>query len=245
MRNFISLIVLAIALSSCAKDLGQPSLPESSHSLLGYCAQAPNDLQSAGFSSETRSEFLKQNKVLQVTDITDSYLTQFAFELAKFPEQLRSFLNNNDIGFHLVQGRGVSEDPSFPNFFSQTFDGRSWANVPGSGSADVTRVVVNRLYEGHGSVNLVLHERAHTLDSNLGNVSSTSQWNAVLSSDSSFREILGKYCGDYCLGHSNEAFAEGFAIYYSCEKSKNLLASAGMATSFFDRLDAPNANPNQ
>lgn len=140
-------------------------------------------------------------------------LIPFALEYSKFPAALRQFLVSRGAPVRLIRGRGVSDDPTWPTWLN-TPDGRAWTEVPGSGG-NPTRIVVNRLYDGHGSVNLVLHERAHTLDQLLGYPSSQARWRELMSSSATL-QFIGADCGEYCSNQPREAFAELFAIYYSC-----------------------------
>lgn len=126
---------------------------------------------------------------------------------------------------HLIEGFGVSEDPTWTNQNS-TKDGRGWNSVPGAGGAPYarmpTRIVVNRLYEGHGSTNLVLHEHAHSLDSTYTShgVSSSQLWKNLMRENPEVNNFLDRKCGDYCNTDERERFAELFAIYHDCGGGK-------------------------
>lgn len=128
---------------------------------------------------------------------------------------------------HLIEGEGVTDDPTW-GLSRSTFDGRSWKEVPGAGgnpsSGRPTRIVVNRLHEGHGSVNLFLHEHAHALDSTYktDGASNSKSWKAILKLPH-VREYLKTICKkDYCLV-PREAFAETFARFYHSEELRGEL----------------------
>lgn len=110
---------------------------------------------------------------------------------------------------------------------------KDWTNVKPKPVVDEnpTRIVVNEMYpdqttyhRSHGSVNLFLHEHAHSLDSiyAYSGVSSGPEWQA-LARDPEIREYMKTAClaSDYCLNNDNEAFAELFAYYHSCSASRS------------------------
>lgn len=237
MRDIWCSIFITLVVSGCSGS--SPSLPENPNSLLDYCGRAPHDFQTANFQTEdTLRDFLRSNDVQIVNPIQMGFLVQFGFELRKFPENLRRYLASNSVGFRILQGKGVADDPTFSE--SSTFDGRSWNDIPGAGS-NPTRIVVNRLYEGHGSINLVLHERAHTLDfygfPDRSRLSSGLDWTDIFSNEKPFIQLLDRVCGDYCTERPTEAFAEAFAMYFSCEKGRALLSESPRVLKFMHALE--------
>jgi hypothetical protein len=145
--------------------------------------------------------------------------------------------------FHLIQGQGVTEDPTWGSY-ARTFDGRDWSNVPGAGGAPYsagaqalapTRIVVNRLYEGHGSVNLVLHEHGHSLDSvySYRGISGSGAWLRHLNESPALRGFLTEICGTYCTDYPQEGFAEAFAYYHSCAAAREELTRKTPAVAKF------------
>lgn len=230
--------ILMFMVSGCSSG-SSPSLPEHSNSLLNYCDRAPRDLRAANFpTEESLSDFLQSNGVQIVNQVHKDYLVQFSFELRKFPANLSRYLVSNSVGIRILHGRGVADDPTFSE--GATFDGRSWKNVPGAGS-NPTRIVVNRLYDGHGSINLVLHERAHTLDyyglPGRGMLSNEREWNQIISEERPFIQLLDRVCGSYCTKNPAEAFAEAFAIYFSCERGRALLSESPRVLKFMQDLE--------
>ncbi len=180
--------------------------------------------------------------------ITNANLNQFLFELNKFPRPLHQEMVRRNSWIHIIEGLGVSEDPSWQPIFTNTFDGRPWSEVPGSGGQTVlfvetntpTRIVVNHLYDNHGSINMVLHERAHALD-NLyveGGMTNTQLWKDALSKSPGISEFLNTICyNQYCSGNDNEAFAELLAYNYACPATQaDLLAKHPIIANFFKQL---------
>lgn len=183
------------------------------------------------------------------------YLSRFMEDFNKFPAPLRDEMKRNGSRVNLIFGRGVSEDPSWaaeaarsanPNGWQTTHDGRPWSEVPGSGGSlgtapTPTRIVVNRLYEGHGASNLFLHEYGHTLDSMYGEhaITASAPWQQALSRDARSRDFIQAICGNYCndAAHPEEAFAELFAYYHACsETNTHMKQFLPNVANFFDRL---------
>lgn len=179
--------------------------------------------------------FLQQNNIVQISrNIQPRDLVNFIYEFTKLPPSLLREAASTGARVHLLHGTGVAQDPSWtrdpkvgdPDWDNRadTFDGRSWRTVPGSGgyrNTIPTRIVVNRLYEGHGSINLVLHEHAHTLDSlyELRGVSNSRQWRQLHEAEET-RNFLDAMATDYEKGSREESFAELFAYYHACNETR-------------------------
>lgn len=180
---------------------------------------------SAFAQEESREDFFKRhNIILKSESIDEAHLDDFITQVKKFPEHLMTEMISRKAKIHLIQGQGVTEDPTW-GLSINTFDGRSWSNVPGAGgnprSGRPTRIVVNRLHEGHGSVNLFLHEHGHALDSTYktDGASNSKAWKELLKK-AHIKEYLASICKkDYCL-IPREAFAEMFARYYESEETR-------------------------
>ena len=232
-------LVIGVVSAGCAppenSSVLTPSIPEGAGSRNGLfrCPRASTEISvwERAHPGDTLKLWLERNAVLEpVPGIDKKYLVQLAFELDKLPERTREEMVDGGAKIHALQGRGVVEDPSWEGPVS-TPDGRPWAEVPGAGGAPYlntdqryypTRIVANRLYEGHGSANLVLHEHAHTLDSLKApfEISQSAAWKELLARNPSFIRILDKACGKYCTEQFSEGFAEAVAIYHSCGKNR-------------------------
>ena len=123
------------------------------------------------------------------------------------------------------------------------------------------RIVVNRIYNEvdeemtakmksfnnqtyykntSGSVSVILHEHAHTLDNLYAykGVSASQEW-IDLTHTAEAREYMSVVCKDkgYCLNNDNEAFAELFAYYHACQKSNSHMErNAPALAAFFHGL---------
>ena len=178
--------------------------------------------------SDFSQQFSDNNiSVLQNNNVDTRNVERFLSELEKFPLGLRNEMKARGARITLMEGNGVTVDPSFSH--SHTHDGRGWDSVPGSGGEVSrfhnipTRIVINHLYDQHGANNLILHEHAHTLDSLYGRhgLSATPTFRNLLRDTPRSDEFLRMLCtGTYCSSSPVEAFAELFAYYYGCEETK-------------------------
>jgi hypothetical protein len=259
MKKLLALIALPL-LTACEMPETEPqhipSLPEGggSRSRLYRCDRANDDPAEwrREHPSTTLAAWLTSNAVTEVgaTPIEERYLVQFARELSKFPQPIRARMIRGNARIHVLQGRGVANDPTWDGG-DNTFDGRPWAEVPGSGGSPYsstarryhpTRLVANRLYEGHGSINLVLHEHGHSLDSLRSRfwISHATPWKRLLEANPGFVDLLRGACGSYCTDNLQEGFAEGFAIYHSCDDNKRLVTTEFPAVAaYLDGLELP------
>lgn len=206
----------------------------------------------------TLNPILSQNNIRIVAGtLTDTrQLQRFLDDFNRFPEPLREEMKRNGSRINLIIGTGVTEDPSWqaeasrgarPQDWITTHDGRSWSTVPGSGGSlgrngTPTRVVINRLYDGHGSASLFLHEYGHTLDNMYGEhaIASSRIWRDTIARDTRATEFLTALCpSNYCAdpAHPGESFAELFAYYHACSATKeHMRAFMPNISNLFDRL---------
>jgi hypothetical protein len=128
-----------------------------------------------------------------------------------------------------MEGSGVTVDPTWVPSDLKTFDGRPWSEVPGGGGSTAreylktpTRVVINHLYDHHGSADMFIHEHAHSLDSirDLHGISNSRVWSDLLASEPNSYDFLTTICGAYCTDNVEEGFAEYFANYHGCQETR-------------------------
>src|SRR5690606_26986283 len=101
-------------------------------------------------------------------------------------------------------------------------NGPLWDNVPGIGGSTVVLVKIGHSEKGsgHGSVNLELHELAHSIDQLVfDSIRDDSRFHSVWQ-----KEVIQifperKYFHDY----PEEYFAETFALYYLSKESRDYL----------------------
>lgn len=173
----------------------------------------------------------KENIKLVTENANPENVERFLREYEKFPVALRQKMVEKGIRIHLMEGEGVTVDPGWDSDianespedkaeYEKRVEGlnRDWSKIPGAGGSTTTptRIVINHLYDRHGSANLFLHEHAHTLDSltSKRGISDSEAWKS-LSKDPKFKKIVKNVCGAYCEV-DEEAFAEMFAYFNSC-----------------------------
>lgn len=185
-----------------------------------------------------KEKFLKENKILlQSEQIEDSHIDRFIKSYMKFPSELTKELLGRGRKIHLIFGHGVSDDPTWGKE-DKTFDGRDWSDVPGAGGSTYwkspTRIVVNRMDEGHGSVDLYLHEEAHTMDSTYGyfKISDSEVFKKIFSNPS-VTQYLNSITSTGYYENSREAFAELFARYHAGPQSRKILEEKAPEAALF------------
>ena len=166
-----------------------------------------------------QEDFLRKYKIKLIPENMHPELVwMFSQELRLFPQPLMEEMLSRGAQITLIEGRGVTEDPTFRG--SSTPDGRSWSEVPGAGGNPSrrmpTRIVANRL-DYNGSANLFLHEHAHALNSlyRTKGLTNSRAWKELISRNPEAKQILMESCGSYCLQNDDETFAELFAIYHA------------------------------
>jgi hypothetical protein len=105
-------------------------------------------------------------------------------------------------------------------------EGRTWSEVPGAGATGNHGTIIagNSLHQGHGSVDLILHEVGHTVDRyfkdrdggmEFSNRNPFSEINAL----TPFSELYG-VSSSYQQSHTEENFAEMFAYYFNSDYTR-------------------------
>ncbi len=190
--------------------------------------------------------FFTVNKIIPQTSLSLNFIEQFKNEFEKFPASLHRELIQAGNKIHIMEGTGVTVDPTWDASFVNTFDGRSWDNVPGGGGSTArgyakspTRIVINHLYNHHGSADMFLHEHGHSLDSirDLHGISRSSVWSDLLAEEPATTNYLLVICGAYCTDNIEEGFAELFANYHGCAETREQMERDIPKTAeFFKRL---------
>lgn len=195
------------------------------------CPQASSEVP-AGRTIADYQDFFTLNKIVAKTDLSVNFVEQFKNEFEKFPTSLHGELMKAGNKIHIMEGAGVTVDPTWSPTHEKTFDGRPWSEVPGGGGSTArgyqkspTRIVINNFYSHHGSVNLFLHEHGHSLDSikSLHGISNSQVWSDLMTSESKAQAFLMDVCGTYCTENVEEGFAELLANFHACPESRTQL----------------------
>lgn len=114
--------------------------------------------------------------------------------------------------------------------------GKTWDDVPGvSGNPVAIKIGFSERGKGHGSINLELHETAHTIDGYILNmISKTKTFEDVWKSD--VNSLFPQ--NSYFMQYPDEYFAETFAMFYLDNSSKyELSLKAPKTFKFFEDLE--------
>ncbi|WP_409270394.1 anthrax toxin lethal factor-related metalloendopeptidase [Neobacillus sp. SCS-31] len=145
--------------------------------------------------------------------------------ITNLPESLLKKIHRAGIVVRLFN-RKLTDNPSARHLKGVTprgyTNGLTWDDVPGIGGSKVVLVKIGASDRGngHGSINLELHELAHSVDKLVFNNQSKRE---------PFKSVWEKERGslfpgkDYFLTYSEEYFAEAFALYYYSDDTNILL----------------------
>ncbi|OLS37771.1 toxin [Bacillus sp. MRMR6] len=202
----------SIKLADFPKDshLHQAITNEQSQTYLNHIVLLPKNL----FNQQEAADIINR-----IGTLPESVLT----ELIKENIVLKLFTGNltdNPTASHLagIVPRGYPAD-------------QTWDNVPGIGGSKVVLVKIgsSEKGQGHSSINLELHEMGHSIDRYLyNNISQNPEFKSIWEQE---RGIL--FPGNaYFIMHSEEYFAETYAMYYFSEETKLQLRSSAPQTFF-------------
>lgn len=146
--------------------------------------------------------------------------------LKALPESILVHLISSDIHILLVNGP-ITETKEYSHLkgvVPRGWEGtnKTWDDVPGIGGSKVVviRIGYSEKGSGHGSINLELHELAHSIDGILkNNLSSSAAFQSIWK-----REKDKLFPGEaYFINYPEEYFAEAFALFYCDNDSKKRL----------------------
>jgi Pro-Pro endopeptidase len=189
--------------------------------------------------TESSLQNLNQMIILPKTLFDEKAAAGIINRMANLPETLLEKINQNDITLKLFTGK-LTDNQTARYLAGQIPRGYNtqitWDEVPGIGGSQVVLVKIGHSEKGkgHGSVNLELHEMAHSVDKLVfENVSKNKEFQLIWEEE---RGLL--FPGNsYFILHAEEYFAETFAMYFLNEETKaDLKKSAPQTYEFFQRL---------
>ncbi|CAM3896367.1 anthrax toxin lethal factor-related metalloendopeptidase [Mesobacillus zeae] len=157
---------------------------------------------------------------------------QMASRIGGLPEPLLDKMVKKGIKLKLFQGK-LTENPSARKLDGTSprgyVSGKTWDDVPGMGGSKLVLAKIGSSDKGksHGSVNLELHELAHTIDQHVYNGIRSDREFIALWEQEKNRLFPGR---SYFLNYQEEYFAEAFAMYYSSPNARQLLKAAAPHT---------------
>ncbi|MDN3016803.1 toxin [Paenibacillus sp. BSR1-1] len=144
--------------------------------------------------------------------------------MGSLPVTILDKINNQGINLKLFTGK-LTDNPTASYLAGQTPRGYqnnvTWDDVPGIGGSKVVLVKIgaSEKGKGHGSVNLELHEMAHSIDRYVYNdISGTTKFHDIWEKE---HNLI--FPGNSYFLYPEEYFAESFAMYYLNNKTKELL----------------------
>ncbi|CAG9608197.1 anthrax toxin lethal factor-related metalloendopeptidase [Pseudoneobacillus rhizosphaerae] len=166
--------------------------------------------------------------------------------LSLLPNQLLDEIEQQGITIKLFEGK-LTDNPTARHLSGVIPRGyqseTTWDDVPGIGGGKTVLVKLGHSEKGkgHGSVNLELHELAHSIDRYILN---DLKYNRLfLDSWEKERSILFPN-NSYLLLFPEEYFAESFAMYYLSEETKTILYQRAPQTYEFIRNINEKSEPN-
>lgn len=173
-------------------------------------------------------------------------LSNFFKELCKAPYMHRKLVKRRRLETHLTAG-SITQHPYIQSLEEgprgHTTD---WGPVAGAGAVSrqaPTVIDIEKLYYGHGSKNLVIHEFAHVVDRFFNryaparfDISPTSEFSQIIA-DTPWVQLYGPYLTPYHKENPEEHFAELYARWYGSEETRaEVRALIPGAETLFDSL---------
>ena len=184
-------------------------------------------------SLELQSPLLLEHLIVLPTEhFNENEAERMISRIDHLPSSLLEKLNNKNIKLKLFTGK-LTDNPTahylegiIPRGYKNE---TTWDDVPGIGGSKtvLAKIGYSEKGKGHSSINLELHELAHSIDSILyNNISSTKQFHAIWNLEKA--KLFPDQ--DYFLTYAEEYFAESLAMYYLNNDSRNLLKERAPST---------------
>lgn len=187
---------------------------------------------------------LKEIILLPETNFNETIAAEMIQRINNIYSPILESLRNEGVQLKLFTG-SLTDEPSVsylkgkkPRGYSE--DGPTWDSVPGIGGSQVVLAKIGHSEKGngHGSLNLELHELAHSIDIFvLDSIRENSSFLETWKQEAKF--VFPNR--DYFLNYPEEYFAETFAMYfYSKETREQLKDLAPLTYDLFVNLETFN-----
>ncbi|MED3666497.1 toxin [Geobacillus kaustophilus] len=171
--------------------------------------------------------------IVPETEFSASEANEMIRTLARIDRTILEQVADHHIYIQLLTGP-ITDEPTARHLRGKTPRGympgsKTWDDVPGIGGSHLVLVRLGHSEKGkgHGSVNLELHEFAHSLDYIVfDRIHETDEFQAIWREEAP-RLFPGEY---YFLTYPEEYFAESFAYYYASDKTRQTLRAAAPRT---------------
>jgi Pro-Pro endopeptidase len=187
------------------------------------------------------SELISQLVILPNETYNEKAVESIVNRLDRLSPQLLERINHEQIKLKLFVG-SLTEQKSASHLVNVQPRGYehtalTWDDVPGIGGSKIVLVKIGHSDQGmgHGSVNLELHELAHSIQRYVYNdISIQGEFLSIWKEE--VRRIFPKQ--PYFINFPEEYFAETFAMFYYNEETKAVLKEKAPKTfSFFKKLE--------
>ncbi|MEB3751641.1 Pro-Pro endopeptidase [Geobacillus icigianus] len=176
--------------------------------------------------------------IVPEADFSAAQATKTIRTLARIDRAILEQAAAHHIYIQLVTGP-ITNEPTARHLRGKTPRGyapgsKTWDEVPGLGGSQLVLVRLGHSEKGkgHGSVNLELHEFAHSLDSIVfDGIHRSSAFQAIWREEAP-RLFPGE---SYFLTYPEEYFAESFAYYYASDETRDKLRALAPNTYAFIR----------
>ncbi|ASS99442.1 MULTISPECIES: anthrax toxin lethal factor-related metalloendopeptidase [Geobacillus] len=171
--------------------------------------------------------------IVPETEFSASEANEMIRTLARIDRTILEQAADHHIYIQLLTGP-ITDEPTARHLRGKTPRGympgsKTWDEVPGIGGSHLVLVRLGHSEKGkgHGSVNLELHEFAHSLDYIVfDRIHETHEFQAIWREEAP-RLFPGE---SYFLTYPEEYFAESFAYYYASGKTRQTLRAAAPRT---------------
>ncbi|MDR7238561.1 anthrax toxin lethal factor-related metalloendopeptidase [Neobacillus drentensis] len=216
-KSFITIIFAGLFLSSITTS-------QASNDEIFLGDYSKNSLLYQSLEVEHSSPLLEQIIVLPNQPFDEQETADIISRINSLPYSLLEKINNQGINLKLFTGK-LTDNPTARQYAGQVPRGYTsnvtWDDIPGMGGSKVVLVKIgaSEKGEGHGSVNLELHELAHSIDRYVYD---------EISGSKDFLRVWEKeheqlFPGNSYFLYPEEYFAESFAMYYLNTSTKELL----------------------